>query len=127
MLKSNDLKQPLLLACCGCANSAHIASDIARVMENEGFAQQISGALNVIQPEPDWISQVRHGRPLMLIDGCAKCCTQHLLETLNLTPSWYINLFDFGLPPCSAGLHHVAQLNLVMRRVQGILSSQHYE
>jgi uncharacterized metal-binding protein len=123
MRKSNDLRLPLILACCGCSENAQIASDVANVMDSEGFAKQLFATVNSVYPEPQWVNKVRGGRPIMLLDGCNKCCMQCLLKAYNISASWHINLFDYGLHPTLDGLHSLQQLNAVVRHVQNSLST----
>ena len=121
MPKPNNAELPLILACSGCSQNAHIASDLAKVMDTEGFAK-LTSSVKLINAHPNWVKQVSLGRPIMLIDGCNKCCTQHLLATYCINETWYINLHDYGFNQTIHGLHHVAQLQSVMRTVQNILT-----
>jgi len=123
VLKPNNIRLPLILACCACAKNAQIASDLANVMEREGFAQQISATIDSVYPEPHWVSEVRDGRPIMLLEGCNKCCMQCLLQAYNISASWHINLFNYGLHPTLDCLHRLQHLNAVVRSVQNILTS----
>ena len=124
MFKYYNLKLPLVLACCGCAKNAKIANNVAQVMDSEGFAQLLHTVVTAVYPEPLWVKQVRAGRAIMLLDGCHKCCTLQLLKTYKINASWHINLLDYGLVPDNDGLHTLSKLNIVMRKVQGILSAQ---
>jgi uncharacterized metal-binding protein len=93
------------------------------VMESEGFAKQLFATIDSVYPEPHWVNEVRCGRPIMLLDGCNKCCMQCLLKAYNISASWHINLFNYGLHPTHDGLHRLQQLNAVVRCVQNILST----
>ena len=124
MLKSNDLRLPLILACCGSTKNAQIASDLANVMEHEGYAKQLFTVMKSVYPEPQWVTEVRTGRPIMLLDGCNNCCMQGLFSAYRISASWHIILSDYGLHPTLDGLHSLQQLNTVIRYIQGILSTQ---
>lgn len=120
VLKTNNIRLPLVLACCAC--NAQIANDVANVMDSEGFAKQLFATVDSVYPEPQWVNEVRNGRPIMILDGCNKCCMQCLLKTYNISASWHINLFDYGLHPTLDGLHSLQQLNAIVRSVQNSLS-----
>ena len=113
---------PLVLACPTCCKSAKIASDLARVMDTEGFAEQVK-AITLINTDADWIKQIRAGRAIMLIDGCDACCMQRLLSSHHVHENWHVNLHDFGFDHNLDGLRSLTQLNALLREVQSLLAS----
>lgn len=123
-MQHDSPKIPLVLACSGCSRNAQTAQNLAKVMATEGYAQ-VPNCISLINTEPSWVKEVRAGRPIMLIDGCNKCCLQTILAAYAIREDWHVNLYDYGFDHELAGLRCVSQLNVVMRIVQGILSAAH--
>ena len=87
--------KPLVYACSGCSNVAQLANDLAVVLDREGSAQMscISGVGGKVK---QLVKVAQSGRPILAVDGCPLNCVKQTLATVNVVPTWHIELTTLG-------------------------------
>ncbi|WP_166841034.1 putative zinc-binding protein [Rheinheimera pleomorphica] len=87
--------KPLVYACSGCSNVAQLANDLAVVLDREGSAQMscIAGVGGKVKP---LVKVAQSGRPILAIDGCPLNCVKQTLATVDVVPTWHIELTTLG-------------------------------
>lgn len=87
--------KPLVYACSGCSNVAQLANDLAVVLDREGSAQMscIAGVGGKVK---QLVKIAKSGRPILAVDGCALNCVKHSLATIDVVPTWHIELTALG-------------------------------
>ncbi|WP_445768729.1 putative zinc-binding protein [Rheinheimera sp.] len=87
--------KPLVYACSGCSNVAQLANDLAVVLDREGSAQMscISGVGGKVK---QLVKVAQSGRPILAVDGCPLNCVKQTLATVDVVPTWHIELTTLG-------------------------------
>lgn len=87
--------KPLVYACSGCSNVAQLANDLAVVLDREGSAQMscIAGVGGKVK---QLVKIAKSGRPILAVDGCALNCVKQSLATIDVVPTWHIELTALG-------------------------------
>lgn len=88
-------QQPLVYACSGCSNVAQLTNDLAVVLDREGIAEMscIAGIGGRIK---SLVKIAQSGRPVLALDGCPLNCVRQTLATVNVVPTWHIEVTSFG-------------------------------
>lgn len=88
-------QQPLVYACSGCSNVAQLTNDLAVVLDREGIAEMscIAGVGGRIK---SLVKVAQSGRPVLALDGCPLNCVRQTLATVNVVPTWHIEVTSFG-------------------------------
>lgn len=88
-------QQPLVYACSGCSNVAQLTNDLAVVLDREGIAEMscIAGIGGRIK---SLVKVAQSGRPVLALDGCPLNCVRQTLATVNVVPTWHIEVTSFG-------------------------------
>lgn len=91
--ESND--KPLVYSCSGCSNVAQLANDLAVVLDREGSAQMscIAGVGGKVK---QLVKVAQSGRPILAVDGCPLNCVKQTLATVDVVPTWHIELTSMG-------------------------------
>lgn len=93
---NNDYpSKPLVYSCSGCSNVAQLANDLAVVLDREGLAQMscIAGVGGQVK---QLIKVAQSGRPILAVDGCPLNCVKQTLATVDVVPTWHIELTSLG-------------------------------
>ena len=87
--------KPLVYACSGCSNVAQLANDLAVVLDREGSAQMscIAGVGGQVK---QLVKVAQSGRPILAVDGCPLNCVKQTLATVDVVPTWHIELTTLG-------------------------------
>ncbi|MGP9801511.1 putative zinc-binding protein [Rheinheimera sp. NSM] len=87
--------KPLVYSCSGCSNVAQLANDLAVVLDREGSAQMscIAGVGGQVK---QLVKVAQSGRPILAVDGCPLNCVKQTLATVNVVPTWHIELTSLG-------------------------------
>jgi len=87
--------KPSVYACSGCSNVAQLANDLAVVLDREGSAQMscISGVGGKVK---QLVKIAQSGRPIIAVDGCPLNCVKQTLATVDVVPTWHIELTSLG-------------------------------
>lgn len=87
--------KPLVYSCSGCSNVAQLANDLAVVLDREGSAQMscIAGVGGQVK---QLVKVAQSGRPILAVDGCPLNCVKQTLATVNVVPTWHIELTTLG-------------------------------
>ncbi|MFT7399291.1 MAG: putative metal-binding protein [Rheinheimera aquimaris] len=87
--------KPLVYACSGCSNVAQLANDLAVVLDREGSAQMscIAGVGGKVK---QLVKVAQSGRPIIAVDGCPLNCVKQTLATVDVVPTWHIELTSMG-------------------------------
>ncbi|MDX5407848.1 MAG: putative zinc-binding protein [Chromatiaceae bacterium] len=87
--------KPLVYACSGCSNVAQLANDLAVVLDREGSAQMscIAGVGGKVK---QLVKVAQSGRPIIAVDGCPLNCVKQTLATVDVVPTWHIELTSLG-------------------------------
>ncbi|GAB57971.1 putative zinc-binding protein [Rheinheimera nanhaiensis] len=87
--------KPLVYACSGCSNVAQLANDLAVVLDRQGSAQMscIAGVGGKVK---QLVKVAQSGRPILAVDGCPLNCVKQTLATVNVVPTWHIELTTLG-------------------------------
>lgn len=87
--------KPLVYACSGCSNVAQLANDLAVVLDREGSAQMscIAGVGGNVK---QLVKVAQSGRPILAVDGCPLNCVKQTLATIDVVPTWHIELTSLG-------------------------------
>ncbi|SEH73628.1 Uncharacterized protein, contains metal-binding DGC domain [Rheinheimera pacifica] len=87
--------KPLVYSCSGCSNVAQLANDLAVVLDREGSAQMscIAGVGGQVK---QLVKVAQSGRPILAVDGCPLNCVKQTLATVNVVPTWHIELTSQG-------------------------------
>lgn len=88
-------QKPLVYACSGCSNVAQLTNDLAVVLDREGIAEMscIAGVGGKIK---SLVKVAQSGRPVLALDGCPLNCVRQTLATVNVIPTWHIEVTSFG-------------------------------
>lgn len=88
-------QKPLVYACSGCSNVAQLTNDLAVVLDREGIAEMscIAGIGGKIK---SLVKVAQSGRPVLALDGCPLNCARQTLATVNVIPTWHIEVTSFG-------------------------------
>lgn len=88
-------KKPLVYACSGCSNVAQLTNDLAVVLDREGIAEMscIAGIGGNIK---SLVKVAQSGRPVLALDGCQLNCVRQTLATVEVVPTWHIEVTSFG-------------------------------
>jgi uncharacterized metal-binding protein len=88
-------KKPLVYACSGCSNVAQLTNDLAVVLDREGIAEMscIAGIGGKIK---SLVKVAQSGRPVLALDGCQLNCVRQTLATVDVVPTWHIEVTSFG-------------------------------
>ena len=87
--------KPLVYACSGCSNVAQLANDLAVVLDREGSAQMscIAGVGGKVK---QLVKVAQSGRAILAVDGCPLNCVKQTLATVDVVPTWHIELTTLG-------------------------------
>ncbi len=87
--------KPLVYACSGCSNVAQLTNDLAVVLDRQGIAEMscITGIGGRIR---SLVKVAQSGRPVLALDGCPLNCVRHTLATIDVVPTWHIEVTSFG-------------------------------
>ncbi len=87
--------KPLVYACSGCSNVAQLTNDLAVVLDRQGIAEMscISGIGGRVK---SLVKVAQSGRPVLALDGCPLNCVRHTLATIDVVPTWHIEVTSFG-------------------------------
>ncbi|WP_333609113.1 putative zinc-binding protein [Arsukibacterium sp.] len=91
--ESNDT--PLVYSCSGSSNVAQLANDLAVVLDQEGSAQ-MSCIVAVGAKDKQLVNIAQSGRPILAVDGCPLNCVKHTLASVDVVPTWHIELTTLG-------------------------------
>jgi len=88
-------QKPLVYACSGCSNVAQLTNDLAVVLDREGIAEMscIAGVGGKIK---SLVKVAQSGRPVLALDGCSLNCVRQTLASVNVIPTWHIEVTSFG-------------------------------
>lgn len=88
-------KKPLVYACSGCSNVAQLTNDLAVVLDREGIAEMscIAGIGGKVK---SLVKVAQSGRPVLALDGCQLNCVRQTLATVDVVPTWHIEVTSFG-------------------------------
>lgn len=88
-------KKPLVYACSGCSNVAQLTNDLAVVLDREGIAEMscIAGVGGQVK---SLVKVAQSGRPVLALDGCPLNCVRQTLATVDVVPTWHIEVTSFG-------------------------------
>lgn len=94
-MDDNYADKPLVYACSGCSNVAQLANDLAVVLDREGSAQMscIAGVGGKVK---QLVKVAQSGRPIIAVDGCPLNCVKQTLATVDVVPTWHIELTSLG-------------------------------
>lgn len=87
--------KPLVYACSGCSNVAQLANDLAVVLDREGLAEMscIAGVGGRVK---QLLKVAQSGRPILAVDGCPLNCVKQTLATVEVVPTWHLELTSLG-------------------------------
>lgn len=91
--------KPLVYSCSGCSSVAQLANDLAVILDREGSAQMscIAGVGGQVK---QLVKVAQSGRPILAVDGCPLNCVKQTLATVNVVPTWHIELTSLGYKKC---------------------------
>jgi len=94
--QQTEKSKPLVYSCSGCSNVAQLANDVAVWLDREGAAQMscIAGVGGKVK---SIVRTAQSGRKIIALDGCPLACVKKTLETVNVEPTWHIELTRMGL------------------------------
>lgn len=94
-MKPVETIKPLVYACSGCSNVAQLANDLAVVLDREGLAEMscIAGVGGKVK---SIVKVAQSGRAILAVDGCPLNCVKKCLASVNVTPTWHLELTDLG-------------------------------
>ncbi|MCA1931918.1 putative zinc-binding protein [Rheinheimera sp.] len=88
--------KPLVYACSGCSNVAQLANDLALILNRKNLAE-MSSIAGIGGNITELVKTAQSGRAILAIDGCPLNCVKQCLATINVVPTWHIELTMFGL------------------------------
>ena len=88
--------KPLVYACSGCSNVAQLANDLALILNMKNLAE-MSSIAGIGGNITELVKTAQSGRSILAIDGCPLNCVKQCLATINVVPTWHIELTMFGL------------------------------
>lgn len=88
--------KPLVYACSGCSNVAQLANDLALILNRKNLAE-MSSIAGIGGNITELVKTAQSGRSILAIDGCPLNCVKQCLATINVVPTWHIELTMFGL------------------------------
>ncbi|KKO46779.1 zinc-binding protein [Arsukibacterium ikkense] len=94
-MNTESNNKPLVYSCSGCSNVAQLANDLAVVLDREGSAQMscIAGVGGKVK---QLVKIAQSGRAILAVDGCALNCVKQTLATVDVVPTWHIELTSLG-------------------------------
>lgn len=95
-MKADSDNKPLVYACSGCSNVAQLANDLALILNRKNLAE-MSSIAGIGGNITELIKTAQSGRSILAIDGCPLNCVKQCLATINVVPTWHIELTMFGL------------------------------
>lgn len=95
-MKHHSDNKPLVYACSGCSNVAQLANDLALILNRKNLAE-MSSIAGIGGNITELIKTAQSGRSILAIDGCPLNCVKQCLATINVVPTWHIELTMFGL------------------------------
>ncbi|WP_288739276.1 putative zinc-binding protein [uncultured Rheinheimera sp.] len=94
-MKQISDNKPLVYACSGCSNVAQLANDLALILNRKNLAE-MSSIAGIGGNITEFIKTAQSGRSILAIDGCPLNCVKQCLATINVVPTWHIELTKFG-------------------------------
>ncbi len=95
-MKADSDNKPLVYACSGCSNVAQLANDLALILNRKNLAE-MSSIAGIGGNITELVKTAQSGRSILAIDGCPLNCVKQCLATINVVPTWHIELTMFGL------------------------------
>lgn len=95
-MKQISDNKPLVYACSGCSNVAQLANDLALILNRKNLAE-MSSIAGIGGNITELVKTAQSGRAILAIDGCPLNCVKQCLATINVVPTWHIELTMFGL------------------------------
>lgn len=94
-MTAQNSNKPLVYACSGCSNVGQLANDLALVLAREGSAQMscIAGIGGKVK---QLVKVAQSGRAILALDGCPLNCVKQTLATVDVVPTWHIELTTMG-------------------------------
>lgn len=94
-MTAKNSNKPVVYACSGCANVGQLANDLAVVLDREGSAQMscIAGVGGKVK---QLVKVAQSGRAILALDGCPLNCVKQTLATVDVVPTWHIELTTMG-------------------------------
>ena len=94
-MKTHYQNKPLVYSCSGCSNVAQLANDLAVRLDRQGSAQMscIAGVGGKVK---QLVKVAKSARPILAIDGCPLNCVKQSLASVDVTPTWHIELTSLG-------------------------------
>lgn len=117
--------KPLVYSCSGCSNVAQLANDVAVVLDREGHAEMscIAGVGGRIK---SLVHLAQSGRQILAIDGCSLGCVRQTLKQVDVTPTWHIEVTDFGFKKLSQQDCDLVDAYKMLQHIQcNLLAPQH--
>ncbi len=116
--------KPLVYACSGCSNVAQLTNDLAVVLDRQGIAEMscISGIGGSVK---SLVKIAQSGRPVLALDGCPLNCVRHTLATIDVVPTWHIEVTTFGYKKARQQDCSLSAAYELLQHIQSELLSQH--
>ncbi|MFC0047148.1 MULTISPECIES: putative zinc-binding protein [Rheinheimera] len=116
-------QKPLVYACSGCSNVAQLTNDLAVVLDREGIAEMscIAGIGGKIK---SLVKVAQSGRPVLALDGCPLNCVRQTLATVNVIPTWHIEVTSFGYKKSRQEDCTLSAAYELLQHIQGELLSE---
>ncbi len=87
---------PLVYSCSGCSSSAQLANDLALALDREQQAE-MSCIAGVGGDVAALLKPAQSGRPILVIDGCARACAYQCLQRHGIRPNQHVVLSKLGV------------------------------
>lgn len=87
---------PLVYSCSGCSSSAQLANDLALALDREQQAE-MSCIAGVGGDVAALLKPAQSGRPILVIDGCARACAYQCLQRHGINPNQHVVLSKLGV------------------------------
>lgn len=116
-------QKPLVYACSGCSNVAQLTNDLAVVLDREGIAEMscIAGIGGKIK---SLVKVAQSGRPVLALDGCSLNCVRQTLASVNVIPTWHIEVTSFGYKKSRQEDCTLSAAYELLQHIQGELLSE---
>ncbi len=116
--------KPLVYACSGCSNVAQLTNDLAVVLDRQGIAEMscISGIGGRVK---SLVKIAQSGRPVLALDGCPLNCVRRTLATIDVVPTWHIEVTTFGYKKARQQDCSLSAAYELLQHIQSELLSQH--
>lgn len=92
----HDSALPLVYSCSGCSSSAQLANDLALALDREQLAE-MSCIAGIGGDVPALLKVAQSGRPMLVIDGCARICAKRSLNRHGIEPAQHVVLSKWGI------------------------------